>query len=284
MALPLTGPLSMTMIKNELGIALGTTTNLGGTLVRGLAGIPTGIIAYSDLLGKENFTFPNGDFEQGSLTISTQFGTIAQGADAGQGNTYIIPGWTIYRSRIRMNGLDNIEGFPTPNDSSIPSSSPGDNTPIDLSTSPRINDYWFRAQFSNDVNPNTSGTRSIELRNRGWTSGFGIVRGPYLVSDTTINLSTGDQVDLWWKATGGGDAYDVYAYLLNMDTGSTIELLNGTGGSASATTPWLNVSHTITSAQNGPYKFVFICGSFDFTGGGLLGSSLLIDDIIITKA
>ena len=32
-----------------------------------------------------------------------------------------------------------------------------------------------------------------------------------------------------WKAKGGGDAYDIYAYLLNVNTGATVELLNQTG-------------------------------------------------------
>ena len=59
------------------------------------------------------------------------------------------------------------------------------------------------------------------------------------------------------------NAYDVYAYLLDADTGSTTELLDSYGNS---TTGWSTVTHTV--AADASYYFVFVSGSFDydFTG------------------
>ena len=48
------------------------------------------------------------------------------------------------------------------------------------------------------------------------------------------------------------NAYDVYAYLLNADTGSTTELLDSHGD---ATTSWSTVTHTV--AADASYYFVF---------------------------
>ena len=52
MALPLTGPFSLSQINTELGRATGTTISLGDAEVRGLAGVATGAIGLSTLRGK----------------------------------------------------------------------------------------------------------------------------------------------------------------------------------------------------------------------------------------
>ena len=41
-----------------------------------------------------------------------------------------------------------------------------------------------------------------------------VVHGPYLISDNSVSLTVGDDVEFDFRAMGGGDAYDVYAYLL----------------------------------------------------------------------
>ena len=52
MALPLTGPISLSQINTELGRATGTTISLGDAEVRGLAGVATGAIGLGTLRGK----------------------------------------------------------------------------------------------------------------------------------------------------------------------------------------------------------------------------------------
>jgi len=271
MTLPLSGPISMTMITNELLVGQGSPVNIGSEPLRGLAEVPSGTISFSDFYGKENFTFPNGGFELGTLNGIT--GSITSPTSEE------LSGWVVYKGRIRLNGVDSIEGYPTPTDTSYPASAPspapGDNNGSTTAT--------FSAQFVTDKPAGSPGTRSIELKSTGNTVSYGIVHGPYLVSAAAIELLEGYSVDLWWRATGGGDAYDAYAYMLNMDTGATITMLNATGGSATATTPWTNFTYTIGAAEEGNYKFVFIAGTYDFTGGQVVGATLLVDDILVSK-
>ena len=44
-----------------------------------------------------------------------------------------------------------------------------------------------------------------------------------MVSQESLNMKVGDTISFDWRAQGGSDAYDVYAYLLNVDTGETVK-------------------------------------------------------------
>lgn len=57
MALPASGPLSASQISVELGLAAGAAFSLNDAGVRGLAGKPSGLISFSDLLGKSAHTY-----------------------------------------------------------------------------------------------------------------------------------------------------------------------------------------------------------------------------------
>ena len=265
MPLPNIGPLSMTMIAAEAELLTNIPVGLNNQKIRNIARIfnQNTIISYSDLLGKSRFTFENGSFSQGSLVADGSISTL--------------PGWTIYNSQTRLNGISNILGYPTPNDTALPSPSPGDNL--------NVTGMAYTSELTNDLPPGYSApVRSIQLRSRfGATVGYGIIHGPYLVTNNAVNFESGDTVKFWWKAQGGDDAYDIYAYLLNIDTGAVLELVNATGNSASATTSWVQVTRTIGPTQIGNYHFVFISGSYDFTGGTILGASLFITNIEVTK-
>ena len=60
-------------------------------------------------------------------------------------------------------------------------------------------------------------------------SGGDVVHGPYVVSKEPVYVAAGSDLTFNWRAQGGSDAIDVYAYALNTDTGETINLLNQTG-------------------------------------------------------
>jgi flagellar hook-basal body protein len=109
-----------------------------------------------------------------------------------------------------------------------------------------------------------------------------VFHGPALASQTSVSLRPGDQVSFDWKALAGGDAYDVIAYLLNTDDGTTVPLFDATGNSSNAETPWRSESVTMTQAGN--YSFIFVAGSYDLSGGQALGGSLSIDNISIRSA
>lgn len=70
MTLPTTGAISLGNVGTELGRAAGTTTSLGETAVRNLAGISSGAIKLSNLYGKSSVAFtPAGGLSSGSPVV-----------------------------------------------------------------------------------------------------------------------------------------------------------------------------------------------------------------------
>jgi len=279
MTLPSSGPMTMTLIANEATLSTATKVNLGNRAVRNVARIFTNDtrIAYSNMYGKSRFTFQNGNFADGNLT------PIAGGL------ALAIPGWIVYLKQIKLNGVDNILNFPSPADPTpFPPGSPGDNVPA--YPQPGYTNYEYTASVENNLPPGSEfPTRSLRLVGLGITDSFGIVHGPYAVSSVSIGLEEGDEVSFWWKAEGSIDAYDIYAYLINTTTGSTIEIANDTGVNSSSLTPWTKVTKIITNQQASPdwrvpdYKFVFVSGSYDFSGGQFTGASLYFTQITVKK-
>jgi len=228
------------------------------------------------MYGKSRSTFQNGNFADGNLT------PIA--------GDMVIPGWIVYLRQIKLNGVNNILNFPSPIDPTpFPLSSPGNNVPAYLQ--PGYTNYEYTASVENDLPPGFEfPTRSLQLVGMGITNSFGVVHGPYAVSSASVGLEEGDEVSFWWKAEGSTDTYDIYAYLINTTTGSTIELANDTGANNSySSAPWTKVTKIITNQQasldwrSPDYKFVFVSGSYDFSGGQFTGASLYFTQITVKK-
>jgi len=176
-------------------------------------------------------------------------------------------GWTAVNSSVYL-GTTTIGGFISPTDT----------------TNASLDNEYHRGSFSGS--PSTSFTSGKVTMNTGSGScrtGRCVIRGPYIISDGSVSLSVGDTISFKWQAVGSGDAYDSYGYLLNTSSGSTVTILNSSGtsqGSTSLTT----ATTTITSGQAGNYKFVFVAGSYDLSGGLYLGGSLSIDDVATTSS
>jgi flagellin-like hook-associated protein FlgL len=196
----------------------------------------------------ELIAYTNGDFESGSV-----------------GDTSFA-GWTVSNTRVTLDGGSQIGGWPTPNDSTKPNNSAGDTVAMTGGS--------FSSQLvaSSDA---TRGSKSLQLQstNAGVATGFGILHGPYIISNNATPLKAGDSVSFDWKAEGGQDSYDVYAYLLNVNNGTTLKMLDSTG----TTSNW--ATQTTTVSTDGNYKFVFVSGSYDQTGGRALGARLFVDNI-----
>jgi flagellin-like hook-associated protein FlgL len=192
-------------------------------------------------------SFENGDFE----------------ADAA--GSASITGWDIIEQVIIF-GTDSIAGHATPSDTVA--NGTDQNTPSNAG--------------SMEVTPSTAqkteGSQSVRLTSSGITTnaGYDTVRGPALVSQESLAMKVGDAVSFDWLAQGGADDYDVYAYLLNVDTGETVEILNDTG----TTTTWQ--SESLTIAEEGTYKFIFVGGTYDASGGLAAGAQLFVDNIVAT--
>ncbi len=211
-----------------------------------------------------NFTteFENGDFETGS-----------------SGDT-VITGWTMISDRVIF-GEDQIAGLDTPTDTTYP----GPNQSRGLDDSGTLRSETYTSQLYNDSeteNGRVAGN-AVKMYSRMWsTQGYEVIRGPYIYSNGTVALEAGDEVSFYWKAEGGGDAYDVYGYIVDVNTNEIQTILDATGSSTRDYTDWAQETITIDTA--GEYKFVFVSGSYDYTGGRLLGAQLFIDDVTVTQA
>ncbi|MDD3674330.1 DUF4347 domain-containing protein [Thauera propionica] len=250
--------------------ASGVISVVGTTVYRG-----TGSSA--EVIGSVDSTLngQNGQPLRFNLSNAFQNGSFQTGSN---GDT-VITGWTVVNGRIRLDGSYQIAGQTTPVDSTYPANngSVGDgSTGGTFTQSAKLSD--FDGQFVGDL--------AIEL-DTGQSSiaeGYGVIRGPAVYSNGTVALQAGDKISFNWKALSGGDAYDAYGYIINVNTGQTITILDETGSSANQETAWENKESIIASGQEGEYRFVFVAGSYDFTGGRLLGGKLMIDDVTVTQA
>lgn len=205
-------------------------------------------------------TFYNGDFSDISTTTS--------------GTTITLNGWEINLQQVKLGqgstlGATTIGGYPAPIDSSPTPTNSSNQTSLGDDTAPASASY----------NYTLTGNLARLTSNMTTANGGDVVHGPYLISKDPVQISAGASISFDWRAQGGSDAYDVYAYLLNVDDGSSVELLNQTG-SGTGDTGWQTATQTISSGGN--YKFVFVSGTFDESFGRAAGGSLYVDNVTVS--
>ncbi|MDY6999382.1 MAG: Ig-like domain-containing protein [Actinomycetota bacterium] len=176
-------------------------------------------------------------------------------------------GWTIIDSQVWLDGTHMIAGWPTPVD---PTTAPDGGT----ETAPDRATYLVYIEDGRVVLLSTLG--GVPNTPEGSRIG-GVVHGPALVSDAPVRINAGATIQFDWEASGGGDAYDVLGYVLDVDTGATSIILDATGATPGATQPVTQVNHTVT--ETGNFVFVFVAGSWDATAGHVAGARLSVDNI-----
>lgn len=187
-----------------------------------------------------------------------------------------INGWTVAATRIRMGGLSNLAGWPTPADPMPnPYGSTGDATTILTMPS-------FNYSLNTVDKPPLGEVQSMQLTIGSPTIGIidppgALVYGPALYSNFYIEFNAGDSVGFDWRAEAGQDAYNIYAYMVEKDTGNYVTLLRSSGLDGLSGTTWQ--STIVPVAATGAYKFVFVSGSWDSTFGMWIGGKMLIDNI-----
>lgn len=232
--------------------------------------------------GEPQPDFPNGDFEQDFKY------------------------WTVYKQHVTPGGvsaetaLRAVLGCPIPPDPSpYPTgysklwTNPEDGSVI-FPEGPFVSygqtTYFyndgFKRNFETEIGQGGPNGKFAILRSgKGLgVAGGGVIFGPAIVSENPVIAEAGDRVRLNWKATANGDAYKIFSYLLNKETCNHIVLIDAVGNAENSETPWVTVEKIIKPEQVGNYYFVFICGSFDFTRGGTVGSELYIDEVKLDKA
>lgn len=187
-------------------------------------------------------------------------------------------GWTILNERFTAGQTFIIGGstFTSPLDPTYPTNNASRNLADDDAASLS---YTSTTSTTNK----TEGTRALELTSSGSSVSYGVVRGPWVYS-SEFAVTAGQALSFDWKAEGGGDAFDVFGFLVNTTTGGTQIVLNETGGFAksdgsgtwAAATNWNSTS--VTVADSGDYRFVFLSGTFDESGGTALGAKLFLDN------
>ena len=145
-------------------------------------------------------------------------------------------------------------------------------------------DYEFKDPTDLVHNGNTQlGYSCIRLYSSGSSAGGDVAHGPLIKGKVWLPLTTSDSVRFKWRAVGGGDAYDIFAWLQewydpnNPSSFRQQIILNQTQGSASGDSGWQTVTAQV--AYSGLYTFAFMSGTFDYTGGTALGANLYITDI-----
>jgi len=131
------------------------------------------------------------------------------------------------------------------------------------------------------------GTNAIFMSMGGgsMSPGFHVSHGPAIVSDLFKGLS-GQLITLNWYSAAGSDDFAVLGYLLDTDADgdgtpleagdcSQTEILDTSGRSVSG---WQYASVTVPDTHNF-YRFVFVNGTFDASGGMASGASFWIDNI-----
>lgn len=186
-----------------------------------------------------------------------------------------ISGWTVASTRIRFGGLSTLAGFPTPTDPNPnPYGSPGD--AVTVSTMPN-----FRYSLDTVDKPPLGEVQSMHLYmgdlSYGVVNSGASMYGPAIYSNFFVNFNSGDSCSFDWKALPGSDAYNIYAYMVEKDTGNYITLLRSAGENDTAGTTWSTT--TVSIPTTGAYKFVFVAGSWDSTYGTVIGGQMLIDNI-----
>lgn len=97
-----------------------------------------------------------------------------------------------------------------------------------------------------------------------------------IINNTPVQFNSGDTIRFDWRSFALVDPCNVYAYLLNANTGATQTLLRSTG-EFNVITEWTTISNVVS--VTGEYYFVFVNGSWDRNGGGLLGSEANVTKI-----
>ena len=113
-----------------------------------------------------------------------------------------------------------------------------------------------------------------------------ILHGPAIVSGL-FSATKGQVITLDWFSAAGADDYAVLGYLLDTDTCTQYEVVDQTGqftksddGTGTYVNAWQNSSVTIPATKSS-YRFVFINGTLDRTGGRWSGASFWLDNIAV---
>ena len=164
---------------------------------------------------------------------------------------------------------------PTPTEAQMAATAAGsgnDDAGLETALNTLQNNMRVEVNGSGKLNLNTS-----EFWFNNPAGKFGVLHGPAAVSDVFAGKA-GQFLKLDYTATGTGDDYHVagYIYKVNADGspgGAPIIALNETGTA-------VNSRASVEIPDDANYRFVFVVGTYDKTGGRKAGADMTIDNIV----
>lgn len=219
-----------------------------------------------------------------------------------------VPGFVLYNQRYGDNGTEiNFNGYAIPlatNSDANSTYTGGTGTVKDQNPSGSIT-------MTGEVKAGqgTGGSQALNLYSNGnivsgtqdppgpfKQDGYGSIHGPYAASENAFYVEAGDSIKLDFKAVGSGDDYQVFGLLrkVNPDGSYVSSSLADTGTGTDKANVVLFAERgadtsgfktvTKTGLEAGSYKFEFIGGTYDGSGGLLVGSNLYVDNIRLIPA
>ena len=234
--------------------------------------------------GNTNGSFTITDTENGTLiTSSTVDGSYSNNSKT---ITVPTPSWQDMASPAYEDFTDQFGATR----SSTPAVEDRDNHP--LRYGPGV-----KAGVANSSDPtvelvNSNGGKAVKL-DTGYIefqdgNGFGIYHGPAIVSDEfTILANKPKIVRLDYTAAGVNDDFHVAGYIYEVNPATGAHIVDPSTGKAKIT---MAVNETakvetagragITVTDAGTYRFVFVVGTHDLTGGLIAGADMTVDNIV----
>jgi flagellin-like hook-associated protein FlgL len=128
-------------------------------------------------------------------------------------------------------------------------------------------------------------TGYIEFQNG---NGFGIYHGPAIVSDEfTILANKPKIVRLDYTAAGVNDDFHVAGYIYEVNPATGAHIVDPSTGKAKITMAVNETAKVETAGRAGStvtdagtYRFVFVVGTHDLTGGLIAGADMTVDNIV----
>lgn len=185
-----------------------------------------------------------------------------------------LTGWTTTNTQVFWSGGSTLAGWPTPVLPDPLPYAPDQKNWAGWNSEPG----WAVTINADRPSGSTGQSADLAMANPfgGISPAGGTAYGPALVSDTTVSIVAGDSVSFAWRGISTTDAYSIYAYLVNVNTGATVSLLRQTQ-SVVASTAWATDVTVINTT--GDYQFVFVAGCWDSTLGLAVGAQFRITDV-----
>ncbi|GAE31380.1 LPXTG cell wall anchor domain-containing protein [Alkalihalobacillus hemicellulosilyticus] len=236
----------------------------------------TGYVPDWDIYPNEHVTYETYQpIILGELASRTQGRPYTQISDSGPPYTVSGPDYT-YITDVRYDGTGgrpNYEG--------------SESTQFDIRDINNLYRGVFIANDPNDDEPESSNYLKLGFQ-RGLvndstpsaqTSAFAVQ-----ATSSAFYANAGDQLYFDWRArttsnTSTHDDYEVYGFLLDANTEEVVSLLMYGRGFDQY---WTTTNGTVD--ETGNYKFRFVAGSFDRTGGRALGAELRINNVRVVSS